>query len=701
MLTGHRNPVLRLACSPDGSKLVSSAWVEKLRIWDLSNGACETVLDPSHTDDLTLTDFKFSLNKKYVLANYSEMQTGGTILWDVRTGSRIDKWEIPLQGATRSDISPDSAIVVTGHHNGMALIWNIEDGFDFKVARPIRFDSQYVTVVRFSSDCTRILLGSKSGKLDIWDIREEKCLISLADDGPEVSEAYFCDEDKKVVALFSSSSLIRVWDTSIQPPIEQSVEQPTKNITTLAVSSDTYLWASGSKDGVVLVSEARSSACLLPPLDCGALEAQPDFVLISFSTDGTKVATGTNVGPICVWDIQDPNHPCINVFNLSRLGGPNHLCFTPDDKQVASAGPDNEIRLWDITESALPAVSTLDDHQGRIKEVKFSPNGAMVATYASNDLCIRLWDSNTGESIGSPLKGHTSAITCLSFSSLGTHLVSGSNDKTVRVWNLAAITAESPLDPERVFSHEKHAVTQAIMLKNNTHVVSSDLEAVRLWDLASGRDVKLEKHGPDHCIMVQSLDEQLLVSCSSTGDGSVSTLDYDTGSTSIGTDLPFESVDWLLFDSNRRLLVGSSTRLSMWGLSPTPICLGKYEWTSGEPIIAHPRFTADSNYIYFDGRAIEAPRLGAQVDPKKPAKLQVVSEDIAHQLQREHPLYYHQSSHAIGAGPLNEKLLELPSGFQMSNEFHGFRNWASHNHCIAFGSERGNVMIIRWDHNLV
>ena len=63
----------------------------------------------------------------------------------------------------------------------------------------------------------------------------------------------------------------------------------------------------------------------------------------------------------------------------------------------------------------------------------FSPDGTKVVT-GSHDRTVRIWDAVTGE-CEQTLEGHSSYVSSASFSPDGTKVVSSSNDATVRIWD--------------------------------------------------------------------------------------------------------------------------------------------------------------------------------------------------------------------------------------------------------------------------
>jgi WD40 repeat protein len=66
--------------------------------------------------------------------------------------------------------------------------------------------------------------------------------------------------------------------------------------------------------------------------------------------------------------------------------------------------------------------------------VAFSPNGQILAS-GSDDGTIKLWDLKTGLEIAT-LSGHDSYVQSVAFSPDGKTLVSGGYDKTIKVWKI-------------------------------------------------------------------------------------------------------------------------------------------------------------------------------------------------------------------------------------------------------------------------
>ena len=80
---------------------------------------------------------------------------------------------------------------------------------------------------------------------------------------------------------------------------------------------------------------------------------------------------------------------------------------------------------------------TLKGHSGLVYSVSFSPDGKRIVS-GSNDRTLKVWDAQTGQETLT-LKGHSRSVNCVSFSPDGKRIVSGSFDKTLKVWDISSL----------------------------------------------------------------------------------------------------------------------------------------------------------------------------------------------------------------------------------------------------------------------
>ena len=110
-----------------------------------------------------------------------------------------------------------------------------------------------------------------------------------------------------------------------------------------------------------------------------------------------------------------------------------------------------------------------------MSSVSFSPDGSQVVS-GSDDETVRIWDVQSGQEV-CKLEGHSGPVISVSFSPDGSQVVSGSY-KTIRIWDVQS--------GQEVCKLEGHSdsVSSVSFSPDGSQVVSgSDDITVRIWDV--------------------------------------------------------------------------------------------------------------------------------------------------------------------------------------------------------------------------
>ena len=151
-------------------------------------------------------------------------------------------------------------------------------------------------------------------------------------------------------------------------------------------------------------------------------------------------------------------------------------------------------------------VCTLSGHSYSVESVAISPDGQTLVS-GSWDKTIKVWHLVTGELLRT-LTGHTDSVNSVAISPDGQTLVSGSWDNTIKVWHLA--TGELL---RTLVGHSHRVNSVAISPDGQTLVSGSNDQTIKVWHLPTG---ELLRTFVGHTGMVRSVainpDGQTLVS---------------------------------------------------------------------------------------------------------------------------------------------------------------------------------------------
>jgi len=170
-----------------------------------------------------------------------------------------------------------------------------------------------------------------------------------------------------------------------------------------------------------------------------------------------------------------------------------------DEELAVTASWDRSANLFNV-ETGGTLLQTLVGHDAELTHVACHPTMRLVAT-SSQDTTFRLWDFRETIHSVSVFQGHTDSVTCTAFSS-EQKIVSGSDDRTVRVWDLRNMRA--PV----VNIHTASAVNRLAVSQSGAVAIPHDNRQVALYDLSSGQKLlrlPRDSHKKSHHRMVTAV----------------------------------------------------------------------------------------------------------------------------------------------------------------------------------------------------
>ncbi|MEO5329570.1 MAG: WD40 repeat domain-containing protein [Magnetococcus sp. THC-1_WYH] len=127
-------------------------------------------------------------------------------------------------------------------------------------------------------------------------------------------------------------------------------------------------------------------------------------------------------------------------------------------------------------------------HMVQVMSIAFSPDGKTIVS-GSWDKTIRLWERASGKSIAI-LERHSGPVLSVAFSPDGKTIASGSGDKTIRLWERASGKLIATLE-----GHSNWVNSVAFSPDGKTIASGSEDKTIRLWNRASGKSIAtLEGH---------------------------------------------------------------------------------------------------------------------------------------------------------------------------------------------------------------
>ena len=202
--------------------------------------------------------------------------------------------------------------------------------------------------------------------------------------------------------------------------------------------------------------------------------------------DGGLLAGGAKDGRISLWDLASGHE----VRRLELNGPAAALAFSPDHRLLAAGGSKNTLQVWEVSTggevmrgSHEPGSASmplrLGSQDGGIFAIAFHPKGKYVVS-GGQDHTVRVWEVASGREV---FRGYQSdSVYSVAISPVGQWLASGGMDETARVWRLED-------GRERYRLPHKYVVQKVLWDTNGDLLTVSGDGTARVWGMSTGDEL--------------------------------------------------------------------------------------------------------------------------------------------------------------------------------------------------------------------
>ncbi len=421
-VVGQTHGITEIRLTPDDERAVVISGDGTIGVWALESGFPFLTLCaiPGHTCDFELLDI--TEDARRALAR-SPLDEGYQIrLLDLTSGAQLAAYPMPDYDATMglAFVPGGDRLATVSPSSGKTSVYMADTG---KLQGTVDPDAGQISAVALTPDARYVILAPwqaaegyeevgfseyamasayygleepKGGELQVWDLETGRLAHTLQGHTAPVLDIYVTQDGSRAFSVALDGTL-RAWDLT-QGTELYSIET---SMGPLSVGmrfspSEALVMLHAVDEGGATSLEVRETASgnLL-----STLELDPDAVQLGWPwalpIDEERAIGATADSDLVVWDLASGQELLRNDFGFA----PDALAVTSDGTRAVVGDRFNNIEILDL--STLEVLSTLDGYSGHtegVTSMALMPDGERLLT-GSEDMSIRIWDIASGRQL--------------------------------------------------------------------------------------------------------------------------------------------------------------------------------------------------------------------------------------------------------------------------------------------------------------
>lgn len=494
VLEDNNDKILSMSISKDSSLLISASIDNIIRIWDLQHfkqihiiksikyNSYATCISNDNNflilgcNDNTIRIWNIAHNseeailKKHTWPIYSlALTSDGHYLISTGMDHSILKWDmktyknIGILGKCSDTIyslaiTTDNLFIIFGKYNGDLGIVSLEGDMP-----EVNFPCH--------KNCVNSICVSSSNKFIISGARDRSVQISMLSENPEIQyldghEKRICNlsvsSDSQMMASASEDCTIIIWRLGVED-YEGILRGHKGPVYTAIFTSDSCMCISGSQDKSIIIWDLSSEI----PLNtlCGHDQSVTCLALDPREQD---LVSGSYDKTIRIWSLE--TYDCQYIFK-GHSEKVNSLVYSNDLNYIISGGKDKIVHLWNVSDKSHRFSSI--SHDEEITSLCFANSRHYKYTLLPKSKSKNSKYFNTFESEISQFDENFSSE----------RIITGSLDRTVRIWNYPS------LECEYILPCKKEVYKVCVTFDSMYMFLQMDKKYIKIWSLPDKQEL--------------------------------------------------------------------------------------------------------------------------------------------------------------------------------------------------------------------